>query len=323
MKISKSRGRWPTWGRVAILFGVVSLAASGVMSGQGQPYFSQQTLPRGQNIAPAFEGWEANPDGTFNMVFGYFNRNWEEQPHVPIGPDNTIDPGGPDQGQPTLFFPIRNKFVFRVRVPKDFGKKELVWTLTSNGKTERAYATLKDDYRLDPRVLQTNTHMRLAVLGYPEFDKDMEANVAPIVKLEGDTRRTVKVGEPLSLSAFVTDDGRLKAQAAPPGVDSDTTALGLRVAWFVYRGPGDKVTFDPPQFKVYQDKKPGGNSPFTPRWMPPPVPADHKYPVKVIFGTPGAYVVRVLAHDGGLDTAADVTVNVAGASSSKTAASVR
>jgi hypothetical protein len=257
------------------------------------------------------------------MVFGYFNRNWEEQPHVPIGPNNTIDPGGPDQGQPTLFFPRRNKFVFRVRVPKDVGNKELVWTLTSNGKTERAYATLRPDYKLDLRVLQTNTHMRLAVLGYPEFDNDMLENIAPVVRVEGDTRRTVRVGEPLSLTAFVSDDGRLKPHAAPRGVDSDTTALGLRVAWFVYRGPGDKVTFDPPQFKVYQDKKPGGNSPFRPGWAPPPIPADNKFPVKVTFGTPGAYVVRVLAHDGGLDTVADVTVNVLEASSSTSGASVR
>jgi hypothetical protein len=321
--ITKSRARWPKWGRAAVLLGVVTLAASGVMSGQDQPHFPQQTLPRGQNVAPAFEGWEKNPDGTFNMVFGYFNRNWEEQPHVPIGPNNAIEPGEPDQGQPTLFFPRRNKFVFRVRVAKDFGNKEVVWTLTSNGKTERAYGTLQPDYNLDLRVLQTNTHMRLAVLDYPEFDKDMLENIAPLVRVEGDTRRTVRVGEPLSLTAFVSDDGRLKPQAAPQGVDSDTTALGLRVAWFVYRGPGDKVTFDPPQFKIYQDKKPGGNSPFSPGWTPPPIPADNKFPVKVIFGTPGAYVVRVLAHDGGLDTAADVTVNVVGASSSTSAASVR
>ena len=59
------------------------------------------------------------------------------------------------------------------------------------------------------------------------------------------------MGEPLSLTAFVSDDGRLKPNAAPRGVDSDTTALGLRVAWFVYRGSADKVTFDPEQFKVY------------------------------------------------------------------------
>ena len=59
---------------------------------------------------------------------------------------------GPDLGQPTNFFPRRNRFVFQVRVPKDFGTKEIVWTLTSKGRTEKAYGTLKPDYVLDDTV---------------------------------------------------------------------------------------------------------------------------------------------------------------------------
>ena len=55
----------------------------------------------------------------------------------------------PDQGQPTHFLPRRNRFVFKVRVPADWGKKELVWTLTTKGKTERAYATLREDSLVD------------------------------------------------------------------------------------------------------------------------------------------------------------------------------
>jgi hypothetical protein len=66
------------------------------------------------------------------------NRNWEMD--LPLGPDNTIEPNGPDQGQPTHSLPCRNRFLFRIRVAKDFGQRKLVWTLTSHGKTERAYA---------------------------------------------------------------------------------------------------------------------------------------------------------------------------------------
>ena len=69
---------------------------------------------RGQNASPAFEGWEKNADGSFNFLFGYMNRNWEEEIDVPIGPDNSIEPGGPDQGQPTRLLPRRNRFIFRV-----------------------------------------------------------------------------------------------------------------------------------------------------------------------------------------------------------------
>ena len=117
---------------------------------------AQESFSTGQNIAPAYEGWEKNADGSFNLVFGYFNRNWEEQIEAPIGPANTIDPGGPDRGQPTHFQPRRNRFVFRIRVPADFGTKELVWTLTTNGKTETAYATLKPDYFIDDDVIMAN-----------------------------------------------------------------------------------------------------------------------------------------------------------------------
>ena len=106
----------------------------------GDSATSAQTYSRGQNASPAFEGWETNADGSFNFLFGYMNRNWEEEIDVPIGPDNNIEPGGPDQGQPTRLLPRRNRFVFRVRVPKDWGQKELVWTLTTKGKTEKAYA---------------------------------------------------------------------------------------------------------------------------------------------------------------------------------------
>src|SRR5206468_10046493 len=107
--------------------------------------FAQESFSSGQNIAPVYEGWEQNADGSFNLVFGYFNRNWEEEIVLPIGGDNAIEPGGADQGQPTRFLPRRNRFLFRIRVPKEFGTKELVWTLAAHGKTERAYASLKAD----------------------------------------------------------------------------------------------------------------------------------------------------------------------------------
>jgi len=38
------------------------------------------------------------PDGTFDLVFGYFNRNWTEEIAIPAGPNNRIEPNGPDAG---------------------------------------------------------------------------------------------------------------------------------------------------------------------------------------------------------------------------------
>ena len=128
-----------------ILLSVLMVGATGLAALGAQ----QLVYLSGQTVAPAFEGWELNPDGSYNMVFGYFNRNLDEHLHVPIGPDNNIEPGGPDQGQPTYFFPRRNRFHFKIRVPADFGDQELVWTLTTQGQTERAYATLIPEYIID------------------------------------------------------------------------------------------------------------------------------------------------------------------------------
>ena len=41
---------------------------------------------KGQNISPAYEGWELAADGTKYFLFGYMNRNWEEEIDVPVGP---------------------------------------------------------------------------------------------------------------------------------------------------------------------------------------------------------------------------------------------
>jgi hypothetical protein len=268
---------------------------------RGQIASGQIVYSSGQNVVPAYEGWEENPDGTFNLVFGYFNRNLDEALDVPIGPENTIGPGAPDQGQPTHFLPRRNRFVFRVTVPKDFGDKELVWSLTAYGKTERAYGTLKPEYVLDNIIVMRDT----GFFGQQGRERD---NKAPIVGIEGAARRRVNVGEPLVLTAIASDDGIPAPRPSPLQLPARATAVGLRVAWFVYRGPGKSVAFEPEQLKVYPDYR--GNSPWTPGWMPPPIPADGKYPVTVTFATPGTFVLRVMAHDGGLLSTRDVTVVV-------------
>ncbi len=163
-----------------------------------------QTFLRGQNVSPAFEGWEENPDGTRYFVFGYMNRNWEEELDVPVGPENTIEPGGPDFGQPTHFLPRRNRFAFRVPVPKGFGEKdEMTWTLTTRGKTEKAFATLATDYRVDAMVRASET----GALGAGTSSPEVRANKAPLLKVDGAKQHTVRVGQPLTLVAWVTDDG--------------------------------------------------------------------------------------------------------------------
>lgn len=272
------------------------------------PIIAQGFDRTGQSIAPAYEGWEKNSDGSYNLVFGYMNRNWEEHIDVPVGLGNSLEPGGPDRGQPTHFLPHRNRFVFRVRVPAEFGNKEVVWTLTSKGQTERAYGTLKQDYFIDKISIMNNWGAGGAAGGMYNIDH----NVAPKLRVDGEKNRRVKVGQAVSLTATVTDDGVPKLRTLPPlrpeQISSGTpnSASGLRFAWFVYRGAGN-VTFDPPQFKVWEDPRPGGNSPWSPGWVVPPVPPGGKWAVQAAFNQPGTYVLRAQAHDGGLDDIEDVT----------------
>jgi len=274
------------------------------------PRSTAQVVRTGQTIVPVYEGWEPNADGSFNLIFGYLNRNWEEEFHLPIGADNAIEPGGPDQGQPTYFFPRRNRFVFRVRVPKDFGSKELVWSVSTRGRTERAYATLKPDYVLDDTAIMSNIGAGGALSATP----DMLGNKPPVLKVEGETTRAAKVGEPITLVAIATDDGKPNPRRLPPVLGSNyilpNSANGLRLSWFTYRGSGKAVTFDPPQAKVWEDTRDGGNSPWSAGWTNPPVPPDGKWVVKATFSAPGTYVLRCQAHDGGLAASSDLTIVV-------------
>jgi len=169
------------------------------------------TYTKGQNVAPAYEGWEQDPDGSKWFVFGYMNRNWVEELDIPAGADNSILPGGPDQGQPTHFLPRRNRFVFRVAVPKTFTEKdELIWTVTAHGVTEKAWATLRPDYVLDNVVKASET----GALGAGTSSPEVRANVPPTVTVEGPKALTAKVGQPLTITAVVKDDGIPKPRAA-------------------------------------------------------------------------------------------------------------
>jgi hypothetical protein len=285
-----------------------------------------QSYSSGQVVWPAFEGWEKNPDGSANFVFGYMNENWEEELDVPIGPGNTFEPGPADRGQPTHFLPRRNRFIFRVRVPADFGDKEMVWTLTTQGKALKAYASLRQDLYIENIDIMSET----GALGAGASNPELRGDKPPVVKIEGGKTRTAKVGEVVTLIAVVTDDGipKVRSQTQPPAAPNAAAqerlrqanltppyrptvnkTVGLHQAWFVYRGQGN-VTFDPPQVKTWEDTRAGANSPWAPIWSPPPLQPDGKYTTKVTFDAPGTYVLRARADDGALTGDDELTVTV-------------
>jgi hypothetical protein len=278
-----------------------------------------QSYSSGQPVWPAFEGWEKNDDGSFNLVFGYMNDNWDEEPNVLIGPDNSMQPGAADQGQPTHFQPRRNRFIFRVRVPKDFGEKEMIWTLATQGKAQKAYGTLRLDLQIENIDIMSET----GALGAGASSPQIRADKAPVVVIDGVKTRTAKVGQPLALTAVVTDDGVPRVRPPqPPGGRGRNPAmlppyrptvaknLGLHLSWYVYRGSGN-VTFEPAQIKVWEDTRTGANSPWAPYWTPPPVPEGGKYVTQATFDEPGTYVLCARADDGALTADGMVTITVA------------
>jgi len=254
----------------------------------------------GQGVVPVYEGWERVPDGSFNMVFGYLNRNHVEELILPVGAKNGFEPGPADRGQPTYFYPRENHFLFRVNVPKDWDrKKELVWTIAANGKTETARATLLDVWEIDRKVEVSNNGGVQITNELIMRDQPPAISIAPI----GHAR----AGTPLALSAAVTDDGlpapgkprpprplEPTLRGAPPSPVNVPLPVrpkppqGLSVLWVVYRGPAP-VAFDPDGYTKV---------------------ADGKVSLTATFSRPGTYTLRAFASDGLLRTPADVTVVV-------------
>jgi hypothetical protein len=275
---------------------------------------------KGQPVSPAYEGWWPNEDGSFTMFFGYMNSNWQEEFDLAVGPDNNIQPGGPDQGQPTHFYPRRNPFLFTVRVPRDFGTKELIWTLTTHGKTERAYASLKSDYQIDKQVISTEVGG-----DFGSLRDELRTNKPPELRVEGAKQHTIKVGQPLALGAVANDPDNLPARRAarapagataaaalyrPPSSVVPSSGPGLRFSWIVYRGAAEHVRFDPEQMKTWTDTRAYANSPWSPPYIIPEPPPDNRWTVQAIFTEPGTYVLRGVASDGALFTYETVSVTV-------------
>lgn len=261
----------------------------------------------GQDIQPIFEGWSKNPDGSFNMHFGYLNRNYVEEPAIPVGPANSVDPGGPDRGQPTYFYPRTNRNLFKVIVPKDWGKKELIWTITVNGKTQKAFAWLQPEWEIDPAGgAQTGGRT----------DKEFLSNKPPAISIKPVS--TVSVSETLTLVANVTDDGIPKpapqrkpaiGQETPPTLTGGTDApvnvpsvaavaprgggggrggaQGPTVTWMLWRGPAG-VTFEPKTGPV----------------------KDGVAQTTAVFTRPGEYLIRGRASDRFLTTDGEIKVTV-------------
>jgi hypothetical protein len=243
-----------------------------------------------QSVQPVYEGYNSNPDDSYTMWFGYLNRNHAEQPHLPIGPNNfftVVERASSleeikarveeeegrrgsdliDRGQPTHFYPRRQGFVFGVTVPEDFGSKVLVWSLRRDGEsqTETAVGKIQPEFvwALNQDIWRANRRATASE----------SPNQPPSLEVVGKEMVTVAVGEAVTLTVSVSDDGL--PEAPEPGGQSGgsmqaplpnnlpsihgsageptrqvvvsaaaTLETGMAVTWIHYRGQGE-ATFDP------------------------------------------------------------------------------
>jgi hypothetical protein len=291
--------------RTIRLLTVAALLLFARLAGSQQPTISDRMGVRhwsGQSVSPVYEGFDNNPDGTYNLWFGYMNLNWEEQIDLPIGPNNTFEPGAADRGQPTHFSERRHKDVFRVVVPADFGNQKLSWKLTAHGKTETIFGTLSAVWQIDRRRTTRGGS-----------DDAIDSNTPPVGSVQPPDQ-TIAAGAKATLAIAATDDGlpkRIRTSfPAPNGADvpaqlyavppasvpqrgeaagrgaagaggrgggqaANAQVGSLSYEWFKYRGPG-KVTF------------------LQPRGML----AVGKATTTAVFSEPGDYVLQVVIDDG-------------------------
>lgn len=248
--------------------GVLSGSVGGLLVLWALPAAAQQPArASGQTVTPVFEGWYRNPDGTYSLSFGYFNRNTEEVVEVPVGPNNSIEPGGPDRGQPTHFAPRRHWGVFAVKVPADFGEERVAWTLVVRGQKVSIPGSLKQGWQIDALEGEAGSGNTPPVLKFEQAGPEGRGPGG----ITG-AKLAAKVAEPLTLTVWATDDGRSRRSITGEGREG----VPVTLTWFKHQGPGPVA---------FADATPAVNA------------ADGRATTTATFQEPGAYILRVRAND--------------------------
>ena len=285
------------------------VAAAAVIAGclAGAGLYAQQELvmeplkDSGLNVYPAFEGWYQNPDGTYTLLIGYYNRNKKQLLDVPIGPQNRIEPGGPDQGQPTHFLVGRGWGTTAIRVPKDFGDKKLTWTLTTNGKTVQGIFGLTKGYQIEP-FLDAAMGNKPPTLSFEPTAKGVQGPPPPLAQAHAVSGA---VGEPIALTVYYTDDGHEEetggGSPAPTGgaaapAPARAPAPGTPAAAGAAPGGATGGFQRPPRMSVTMTKFRGpGDVKFDDNT--PTIGKDGKATANATFSQPGEYFIRVEGND--------------------------
>ena len=237
----------------------------------------------GDAIAPMFNGWIRNEDGTTTMIFGFANKNSKEIVDIPLGVNNRIEPAEFDGVQPTHFpsytrrgfVGIQERGVFAVTVPADQKDTEVVWHLSHNGysysipgrATTMAYQMSNDGGALG----SLNPAIRFSQSGAESTGR--EGVYADRVE--------ARVGQAVTLSALIQDRG---VRAKYPENKSLTVPLGTE--WIMHQGPA-VPTFSQPSItgKERADSEGESASAGSNGWS--------EVATEATFAVPGDYIIRL------------------------------
>jgi hypothetical protein len=231
----------------------------------------------GQSITPAFEGWYPNADGSFTILIGYYNRNLREVIDIPVGPNNHVDPGGPDRGQPTHFLTGRQWGRFSITVPKGFSpEQKITWTIVSHGKTNSIPVGLNPLWVISP--FKDATANTPPFIGFAESGPFVQGPPRAIVE-----SLTANVDKPLPLPAWVADDA-----VTPPAFGALAAFIpAVSVGWTKFRGPAEvKFQGDKPKVEKTPFKGPAGTT-YTGK----------STTTTATFSQPGDYILEIVAND--------------------------
>jgi hypothetical protein len=264
-------------GVVGLLAGLIYTPAEGQIAPPvgGERYPLAPAIQRGEGVAPFFDGFYVNEDGTYTYSFGFMNRNTEEIVEIPIGENNSLSPAELNGMQPTYFPPVdypgfggrRERGVFAVRVPATLDQ-DVVWTLTVNGKTYSVPARTG----LAAYELSYTPQASGSLIPSVRFSEDGPVSMSREGIVHGPVQ--ARVGQPLSIDFWMEDRG-----------ERDPVPTGYN--WWKHQGPiGSEVTFEPHQGVTETE---GGGKATT----------------AVTFSMPGEYLLRVRVdnHTGTNDSA--------------------
>lgn len=250
-------------------------------------------------VAPYFDGFYQNADGSYTLSFGFMNRNDADLIEIAIGENNFIEPVRFNGNQPTTFpvvqysgfGGVRERGAFGVVVPADF-EGDVWWTLTTDGYPTRVPGRLESPGPIIKGAYELSTGPMAGGSLRPgiRFNEN-EVEGWGIGGVKHPDELTASVGQPVEVRFWATDRGERELGS-------------VNMTLWKHQGPvGGEITFQslspaPSDTTAQrgQNARPHGPGPVATRQsveLPTEGPQANQGHFRATFDTPGRYVIRI------------------------------